>query len=225
MRLHITCASQQSDHIHLWRGQNSIDGKDVSAGSRVRISQRQRDSLLHHELGARHDLVDPHHLVVLVLEDVAVPDVQAVEIFELGDHPHRLTAIDLDGVFPAKLMGFQGNLPELARNTVQHLELDQVQVNGVAVGRRIGDLPDLRGPLDRKLGRGVGPFRAVQQQFRPAEFIHVFDQDSCRVTIASLSGMRGTETNVSGRELVSGPVEATTRNFITCPVVLGSAGV
>ena len=105
-----------------------------------------------------------------------MPDVEALEIFELGNHPHRLTAIDLDGVFPTKFMGLQGNIPELSRNPVQRLELHQMQVNGVAVDRGIGDLPDLRGALDWKLGRGVGPQCAVQQQFRPAEFIQLFDQ-------------------------------------------------
>jgi hypothetical protein len=65
-------------------------------------------------------------LVVLVLEDVAVPDEQPFQ------RELRLDACDLAGT------GQQ--LP------IDDLELDQVDVDRVRVGREVVDLPDLGGP-------------------------------------------------------------------------------
>ena len=84
--------------------------------NRVRRRRHARDRLR----GARrHQAIGPHHLVVLVLEDVAVPDVARLggcierEVRrsclrrEADDHARHLARIHLERVLPAHLLGLR----------------------------------------------------------------------------------------------------------------------
>ena len=85
------------------------------------------------------DAVGPHHLVVLVLEDVALPDVEPLDV-EGGVHAGDLAGVRDDGVLPAGLgeLGRAGALQGARRRieglAIDHLELHQVEVDRVGVG-------------------------------------------------------------------------------------------
>src|SRR5262252_7461988 len=104
-----------------------------------------------------------HHLVVLVLEDVAVPDEAACGA-EL-----RLDACNLTGVGDDRIL--EPGLSRLRRPgwpdgragvrvkllPVDYLELHRVYMNGVCVLGVVEDLPDLGGTEGRRLCGSVGP--------------------------------------------------------------------
>ena len=86
-----------------------------------------------------------HHLVVLVLDDVAVPHVEAFEI-ESGSHRRDLTGIGDHRVLVAALPGLDartgvGGLPD--EPAFDHLETDEVEVDRVRVLGEVVDLPVL----------------------------------------------------------------------------------
>src|SRR3970282_60978 len=75
----------------------------------------------------------PHHLVVLVLYDVAMPDIQAGEVEQCFD-PGDLTRIGDDGVLVARLPSLRRSSTAAANCLpVDYLELDLVDVDGVSV--------------------------------------------------------------------------------------------
>src|SRR5271166_2690375 len=93
-----------------------------------------------------HDLIRPHHLVVLVLEDVAVPDVTAGKAFEGHDDscdhlpisPHRVlpSSFARSGQFArAKKLEFVLGLidPWFVVLAIENLEAYQMQMDGVCV--------------------------------------------------------------------------------------------
>src|SRR6266545_7663048 len=102
------------------------------------------------------DAVRPHHLVVLVLDDVAVPHVEPGEVEPRLD-PSDLLRIGDHRVLVAGLPALR--LPQIAveRLSVHHLEHHLVDVDRVRVLREVPELPDL-GRADRRvLGDGIHP--------------------------------------------------------------------
>ena len=100
------------------------------------------------------DPIRPHHLVVLVLDDVAMPNEQA------GTVEERLHACDFagvgdHGVLAAALPALRGAGDAFKRLPVHHLEGDLVDVDRVGVRGEVVELPDLdranRGVLGRRL--------------------------------------------------------------------------
>src|SRR3954454_5085657 len=104
----------------------------------------------------RSDPVGPHHLVVLVLDDVAVPDELAGSA-ELRPNPGHLAGIGGHGLLeaglprfartrtsdePSRRFGLSFGVDHQAL-TVDHLERRLVDVDGVGVGGEVVDLPDL----------------------------------------------------------------------------------
>src|ERR687898_565322 len=149
----------------------------------------------------RADAVRPHHLVVLVFDDVAVPHELARSV-EPDAYPGDLPGICDDGVLEPDLprlrwlRGTRGShgLSVFVHDdvlAVHHLEVHLVDVHGVGVLRRVVELPHL-GRTDGRVsdsgGRGV---------------------------------MAGSRRNWGGVE-ASTVVEGTTRNSMTWPVVAGS---
>src|SRR5262249_7812570 len=100
---------------------------------------------------ASADADRPHHLVVLVLEDVAVPDVLARQV-ELRLNASHLVRIGDDGILATGLPGLRP-----AGIASEHLELHLMDVDGVGVVAEVGDLPDLGGAQGRILGDRGGP--------------------------------------------------------------------
>src|SRR5512140_3205981 len=110
----------------------------------------------------------PHHVVLLMLEDVAVPHVleaagpraggrdelrRAGQV-EPGDHVDHLARVHPDGLLPAGIVGQRSHRRTLevrhARVGVHRerlprddLEVDEVEVDRVRVRGQVGDLPDL----------------------------------------------------------------------------------
>ena len=111
-------------------------------------------------LGHRPDVVRPHHLVVLVLDDVAVPDIQASDV-EPGLDAGDLVRIGDDRVLEARLPGFRRSGGSAERLPVDDLELHQVDVDGVGVGREIVDLPRFGGADGRVLADVIHPQQRV----------------------------------------------------------------
>ena len=104
------------------------------------------------------DAIQAHHLVVLVLDDVAVPD-ELAGVGEPQPQPGHLAGVGDDGVLPAALPGLgRVGLPAswtgwmtspLSRQgealPVDDLEGDLVDVHRVGVGGGVVELPDLGG--------------------------------------------------------------------------------
>ena len=102
------------------------------------------------------DEVRPHHLVVLVLDDVAMPDVEARQV-EQGLDPGDLARVGDDGVLEARLPAFRRSGSTVNRLAVDHLELHLVDVDGVRVLGEIVYLPDLDRTERRVLGDQIVP--------------------------------------------------------------------
>src|SRR6266508_360290 len=154
----------------------------------------------------RPDPVGAHHLVVLVLDDVAVPHVQAGEV-ELGLDPGDLLRVGDDGVLVAGLPALRRSgrsLGRLERLAVDDLELHLVDVDGVGVFGEVVELPDLGGSQRRVLGDRIVPAQVDRVLAGPSG-----------VKVGNLSWLGGT--------LVSLEASGTTVNFMTWPVVAGSA--
>src|SRR6186713_2602723 len=100
----------------------------------------------------RTDPVRPHHLVVLVLDDVAVPDELAL-VVELQPEPGDLIRVANDRVLEAALPGLGPSwlangmdvgvpfLVKVDRLPVHDLERHLVHVHGVSVGGHVVELP------------------------------------------------------------------------------------
>jgi hypothetical protein len=99
--------------------------------------------------------IGPHHLVVFVLEDVAVPNIAARIAFEAGDNPRHHLRVGAHGVFPSGFtrIGRQGgsNVLELALHkivqsiegtAVENLKADQVEVDGMNIFSEVDQAPD-----------------------------------------------------------------------------------
>src|ERR1700677_4708209 len=99
-----------------------------------------------HLFGGGYYLVGAHHFVVLVLQDVAVPDVAAGEAFEGDDDARDHAGVGAHSVLPAALRGGGGNcgpgetyrslvleLEGVERPAVEYLKADQVQMDGVRI--------------------------------------------------------------------------------------------
>src|SRR5579862_2263327 len=128
------------------------------------------------EASCWRDDVGSHHLVVLVLEHVAVPDVAASIAFELDDDACDREGVNTGNVLPSHLAGSEsvggsgeddlaGELVDsyIEGPAVEHLEADHVQVDGVGVVGEIDEGPDLGGVEDGSFGDGHVPVRAVEE--------------------------------------------------------------
>ena len=123
----------------------------------------------------RADAERPHHLVVLVLDDVAVPDDTGRALANV-----RLDAGDLPGIGDDRVL--EPGLPRLRRpvttpsgmrgspaspsssmtrpSRLTTSNVDLVDVHRVGVGGRVVELPDLGVADARVLGHGIHPQRA-----------------------------------------------------------------
>mmetsp|Transcript_105274 Transcript_105274/g.293066 ORF Transcript_105274/g.293066 Transcript_105274/m.293066 type:complete len:679 (+) Transcript_105274:113-2149(+) len=106
-----------------------------------------------------------HHLVVLVLENVAMPHEEAREV-EGHPDPRHLKRVCDDGVLPARLAGWRHDLRAAQRPSslieglaVHHEELHQVQVDGVRIRRLVPDPPLLCSKVSRVCDDPVRPHR------------------------------------------------------------------
>src|SRR5215218_7595490 len=128
-------------------------------------------------IGLGADPVWPHHLVVFVLDDVAVPDEEAGTV-ERGLHAGDLTGVGDDGVLAgSRLPGLRaadGSVLDLL--AVDDLEQDLVDVDRVRVLGEVVQLPHLGGAHGGVLGDRVVPAawnafpaneRAEQRLLRP----------------------------------------------------------
>src|SRR3712207_3238948 len=95
-----------------------------------------------------------HHARVLVLEDVAVEQVELLSVEVVGElygYPHRLPGPDEDGVFPSQVSSGSAlvvypRLGDLAGavSPLEHPEPEAVEVHGVwHAARSVAGLPDL----------------------------------------------------------------------------------
>src|SRR6266702_1065533 len=115
-------------------------------------------------VGQRTDTHRPHHLVVLVRDDVAVPEKKSGDV-ELGLHACKHARVDEDGVLGPDFSSLwrRGCTAELGRSirsdrdrlAVDYFELHLVDMNRMGVLGEIVDLPGLRGSERRVLGDGV----------------------------------------------------------------------
>src|SRR6266545_8006616 len=101
------------------------------------------------------DLVGPHHAVVLMVDEVAVPDVETPTV-EGGLEPGDPRARHKDRVLGPDLMGSGRRRGTAAqRLSVEQLELDEVYMEEVAAGREVMHLPGLGRAERRILGERV----------------------------------------------------------------------
>ena len=120
---------------------------------------------------ARADAVRPHHLVVLVLDDVAVPDELAGRR-ESRAHPRDLSRIRDDVVLDAGLPGLGRRYPVCLERATSSpsstrpfrpdLERHLVDVHRVRIAREVEHLPDLGGTEDGFSVTASCHFRSVQ---------------------------------------------------------------
>ena len=83
---------------------------------------------------SRADGEGSHHLVVLVFEDVAVPDVEAGQV-EVGPDARDLAGIGDDGVLGAGFPGLGWANRSADHLPIHHFEFHQVQMDGMGIGR------------------------------------------------------------------------------------------
>ncbi len=126
--------------------------------------------------GSGDDFEWAHHVVGFVFEDVAVVEVFAGVAFEADDDARYCTGRALNGVFPAKFIGFRRlcrcNKTHLFRGhvlegvegaAVEELEAHEVDVHGVRVFCLVDELPDFGGVEFWKLGGGFVPVLVVDE--------------------------------------------------------------
>src|SRR5215208_7864813 len=112
------------------------------------------------------DAVGPHHLVVLVFEDVAVPDEQSGAV-EQRLHARDLVWVGDDGVLATGLPALRwarGSVPD--RLAADDLKGHLVYVDRVGVGGEVVDLPDLDGSHGRVLRERLAPAERVSAAVR-----------------------------------------------------------
>src|SRR5271156_3893528 len=103
----------------------------------------------------RDDFVRAHHLVVLVLEQMAMPDVTVGEALEARDDPCDHSGIGADGVLPAGFVriGRRGGseiadrsmlliVEHVERAAVENLKANQMQMDGMRVLGEVDEVPD-----------------------------------------------------------------------------------
>src|SRR6185312_10933706 len=110
--------------------------------------------------GSSHDLVRPHHFVGFMFEDVAVPDVSSGIRLEGNDDASGSSGRTLHHVFPAHFVrlgrhGWAGVAEgqrvageivlDAEAASIEDLEADHVQVDGVGVMGEVGEAPDFGG--------------------------------------------------------------------------------
>src|SRR5512144_78159 len=183
----------------------------------------------------RADVVGPHHFVVFVLDDMAVPDVLAGQV-EQCLHASDLAGVGDDSVLESRLGGVRGSrVTRIHRLAIDDLELHLVNVNGVRIRGEIVDFPDLDRVQRRVLGdrvvpaqRNPGAVRGHRAQQRAA--IGVTPGTTCedsslsdtrRVVDAGPREGNAGRDNALGGTLVSVEESGTTTSFMTCPVVAG----
>src|SRR5215208_136884 len=112
------------------------------------------------------DAVRPHHLVVLVFEDVAVPDEQAGAV-EQRLHARDLVRVGDDGVLATGLPGLRGPGSRLADHlAAEDLEGHLVDVDRMSVGGEVVQLPDFDGSQGRVLRGRLVPAERVSAAVR-----------------------------------------------------------
>src|SRR5262245_66252925 len=104
-----------------------------------------------------------HHVVILVIEDVTVPHVLAVEI-ELRDQPRDLTRIRDDSILRPRFPRFgrprrprrHVGMFRIERRAIDDTELRLMDVNRMRVRGEVADLPQF-GPNARVLRHWIHP--------------------------------------------------------------------
>src|SRR5574337_75510 len=183
-----------------WRGAKPVAEGPVAREASLRLPARPLQGA---ESGMGHglprllgaDAVGPHHLIVLVLDDVAVPGelagireapADAGDLAGVGDH--RV----LETGFPGfRWLGVRRRQPDLARPFVDEdvlaiddLEGDLVHVDRMGVAGRIVELPELGGADSGVFGHRVRPrkpSRKSGKDFAKHGFHRAFDQLSLGV--------------------------------------------
>src|SRR5208283_2800572 len=124
-----------------------------------------------------HNLVRPHHLVVLVLEDVAVPDVTSGKAFEGHDDSCDHLPVSPHRVLPSSF-AWRGRLdwakelefvlglidPGFVVPPIKNLETYQMQMDGVCVVGGVDEAPDFGAVQDRLFCDRLVPVGSVQQK-------------------------------------------------------------
>ncbi len=149
------------------RNELRIVGRDLAPHAQIPL----RDA------GARIGRIDqtvpvdeqrPHHLVVFMFDDVAVPDVEPGDV-KIGLDAHDLAGIRNHRVLVALFIGQRrilcpgrDEVPECEGARIQvlalhHLETNLVQVDRMRIGGGIEDLPDFGAVEERGLGHRVAP--------------------------------------------------------------------
>jgi hypothetical protein len=100
-------------------------------------------------------VIGPHHFIVLVLEDMAMPDVTSHKTFEADNDPRHHSRIGSHCIFPASLvrigrhcrtcvleyaLGFVGE--EFDAASIEYLESNEMKMDGVGVVRQVNQVPD-----------------------------------------------------------------------------------
>src|SRR5215218_441144 len=112
------------------------------------------------------DAVGPHHLVVLVFEDVAVPDEQSGAV-EQRLHARDLVWVGDDGVLATGLPALRwarGSVPD--RLAADDLKGHLVYVDRMGVGGEVVELPDLDGSHGRVLRERLVPAKRLSAAVR-----------------------------------------------------------
>jgi hypothetical protein len=169
--------------------QNVFRQAIAAQGSRARKSPRpppepfgrrltEYDGEIHYK-GIHHE--GPHHLVVLVFDNVAVPDIEARDV-EAGLYRSDLTRVGDDRVLEAFLPGHDahghGGWDHPGdRGPAQYLKPDQMDVDGMGIHREIVYIPLLGAAcnrvfsyIDHDLGAALeGDFLACPRHIAPHE--------------------------------------------------------
>src|SRR5580698_7975086 len=129
-------------------------------------------------------LIRPHHLIVFMLQNVAMPNVAELLSgrdrspcgqIELGYHPRHVPRIRLHGVLPCRTLvslrrhrpASRDQLPGLQvrsgieRLAIDHLKLHQMQVNRMHVASCIRKRPDFRRSRFRLFGDATLPLHTT----------------------------------------------------------------
>jgi len=131
--------------------------------------------------GGRNHIKRSHHLVIFMLEDVAVPHIAAGETFKSNDDSRHHSWIGPDRIFPARLARLRSNRRPRVFNfpicpirrsleapAVENLKPDQMQVYRVGIVRQIDEISNLNCIEDGILRHRHVPVDIVQQhRYRP----------------------------------------------------------
>ena len=109
----------------------------------------------------------PHHVVVFMLDDVAVEDVLAGEVLKANEESEHVAGVDDGCIFPSGLAGgwWAGDADELEAAldegsvvealALEDLELNQMEMHGVGVVGGVDETPLLDGVEAGKFGDGL----------------------------------------------------------------------